>query len=56
MSGGSEKRNGWLNLELQSPHVIERRTNRWAKQWKCLDGFYVQNHVHPVSTRLLDLT
>ena len=21
---GSEKRNGWLNFELQSPHVIER--------------------------------
>ena len=20
----SEKRNGWLNFELQSPHVIER--------------------------------
>ena len=24
---GSEKRNGWLNFERQSPHVIERRSN-----------------------------
>ena len=24
MIGGSEKHNGWLNLELQSPQVIER--------------------------------
>ena len=24
---GSEKRTGWLNLELQSPHVIERYIN-----------------------------
>ena len=23
---GSEKRNGWLNFERQSPHVIERRS------------------------------
>ena len=23
---GSEKRNGWLNLEVQSPYVIERRS------------------------------
>ena len=23
---GSEKRNGWLNLELQSPHAIERHS------------------------------
>ena len=23
----SEKRNGWLNFQLQSPHVIERRSN-----------------------------
>ena len=27
MIDGSEKRNGWLNLELQSPHVIERSSN-----------------------------
>ena len=26
MIDGSEKRNGWLNFELQSPHVIERRS------------------------------
>ena len=26
MIDGSEKRNGWLNVELQSPHVIERRS------------------------------
>ena len=26
MIDGSGKRNGWLNLELQSPHVIERRS------------------------------
>ena len=25
MTDGSEKRIGWLNLELQTPHVIERR-------------------------------
>ena len=24
MIDGSEKQNGWLNRELQSPHVIER--------------------------------
>ena len=24
---GSAKRNGWLNFERQSPHVIERRSN-----------------------------
>ena len=27
MIDGSEKRNGWLNFERQSPHVIERRSN-----------------------------
>ena len=27
MIDGSEKRNGWLNLELQSPHVIESCSN-----------------------------
>ena len=27
MIDGSEKRNGWLNFKLQSPHVIERRSN-----------------------------
>ena len=26
MIDGSEKRNGWLNFEPQSPHVIERRS------------------------------
>ena len=26
MIDGSEKRNGWLNFERQSPHVIERRS------------------------------
>ena len=26
MIDGSEKRNGWLNFELQSPHVIERHS------------------------------
>ena len=25
MIDGSEKHNGWLNFERQSPHVIERR-------------------------------
>ena len=28
MIDGSEKRSGWLNFERQSPHVIERRSNR----------------------------
>ena len=28
MIDGSEKHNGWLNFELQSPHVIERCSNR----------------------------
>ena len=28
MIDGSEKRNGSLNFERQSPHVIERRSNR----------------------------
>ena len=28
MIDGSEKRNGWLNFERQSPHVIERRSNK----------------------------
>ena len=28
MIDGSEKRNGWLNFELQSPHVIERRSKQ----------------------------
>ena len=27
MIDGSEKRNDWLHFELQSPHVIERRSN-----------------------------
>ena len=27
MIDGSEKRNGWLNFERQSPHVFERRSN-----------------------------
>ena len=27
---GSEKRNGWLNFELQSPHVIERQKSNWS--------------------------
>ena len=26
MIDGCEERNGWVNLELQSPHVIERLT------------------------------
>ena len=26
MIDGSERCNGWLNLELQSPHIIERRS------------------------------
>ena len=26
MIDGSEKRDGWLNRELQSPRVIERRS------------------------------
>ena len=26
MIDGSEKHNGWLNLELQSPHVIEKHS------------------------------
>ena len=31
MINGSEKRNGWLNLELQSPLVIERRSKQTNK-------------------------
>ena len=31
MIDGSERRNGWLNFELQSPHVIERRSNQSSK-------------------------
>ena len=31
MIDGSEERNGWLNLELQSPHVTERRSNVRAR-------------------------
>ena len=27
MTDSSEKHNGWLNFELQSPHVIEMRSN-----------------------------
>ena len=27
MIDGNKKRNGWLNFELQSLHVIERRSN-----------------------------
>ena len=26
MIDSSEKHNGWLNLELQSPHVIEKHS------------------------------
>ena len=41
MIDGSEKRNGWLNFELQSPHVIERRSKTKHKKidanlWKML--------------------
>ena len=28
MIDGSEKRNGWLNFERQSPHVIENKAVR----------------------------
>ena len=28
MIDGREKRDGWLNLELESPHVIERRSKQ----------------------------
>ena len=28
MIDGNEKGNGWLNLDLQSLHVIERRSKR----------------------------
>ena len=34
MIHGSEKRNGWLDLELQSPHVIERRSKLFASYGK----------------------
>ena len=29
---GSEKRNGWLNFELQSPHVIETGCSNTSDQ------------------------
>ena len=32
MIDGSEKQNGWLNLELQSLHVIERCSKDMAKR------------------------
>ena len=32
MIDGSEKQNGWLNLELQSLHVIERCSKVTAKR------------------------
>ena len=31
MIDGCEERNSWLNVELQSPHVIERRSNVRAR-------------------------
>ena len=37
MIDGSEKGGGWLNFELQSPHVIERRSK----------GFYSSKLVLP---------
>ena len=36
MIDGSEKRNGWLNFELQSPHVIERRSKGNSANAVCL--------------------
>ena len=32
MIDGAEKHNGWLNLELKSPHVTERYSSRFLKQ------------------------
>ena len=33
MIDGSEKRNGWLNFERQSPHVIERHSKTFIIQF-----------------------
>ena len=30
---GSEKRNGWLNFELQSPYVIENLSSEVAREF-----------------------
>ena len=34
MTDSSEKRNGWVNFKLQSPHVIEMRSNAGNQAWQ----------------------
>ena len=45
MIDGSETHNSWLNVELQSPHVVERRRKRILANLSVLE-FY---HVHLLS-------
>ena len=40
MIDGSEKRNGWLNFERQSLHVIERRSKRLSECKETIHGCF----------------
>ena len=39
MIDGSEKHNGWLNLEFQSLHVIEKRRSMFHLENQCTVTF-----------------
>ena len=56
MTGGSEKRNGWLSLEPKSPHVIGglhcRRVGGQNKS-KFAHIFYIKMAVYSPSKKML---
>ena len=57
MIDGSEKCNGWLNFERQSPHVIERRRKGivytiTAKKAAIMEQFRFQGQLVPYSSSI----
>ena len=58
MIDGSEKRNGWLNFERQSPHVIERRSKVPLKKKSFVISYQCSENTNKclvLSTKLIRL-
>ena len=54
MIDGSEKHNGWLNLEFQSLHVIEKHRSMFCLENQCTVTFLqLQNRSKKLSCVLL---